>query len=69
MEVLVNDNDTLVVVARLGPSVNDPGGECSGIANVYRIVAQGSTLILVPLSPSGYQVSRSEMDDVQRRSV
>jgi hypothetical protein len=39
MEILVNDNDTLTIVAKIDLNVADPMGDYPAIAASYRIVA------------------------------
>ena len=71
MEVLVNDGDTLTIVAKAGPSAIDPNGDFPGVAAAFRVVANVGTIInptleLVRLG-AVVPLSRSNANDVERR--
>lgn len=50
--LMVEDGDTISIIAKLEPSVSDPALSVPGVAQSYRVVANsfGPTLTLVPLT-------------------
>lgn len=70
--VFVKDGEDLLVFAEIkGPSVTDPCGAYTHVAESYRVVAQlaGATLVLVPVGEGPVAVAEKDVKALKEREA
>ena len=67
--IILKDGDTFCVIAKVEPSVSDPGHEHPAVSQAYRVVANssGPTLVLVSLSSGPVRITELQRQDLERR--